>query len=183
MAPFSSASTCGYRKNLHNTYTTPTQRQHRNKKQKARRIGSGFLLVFFGGQARNRTTDTRIFSPLLYQLSYLANEWRSIPNRSHVVKKLGNGSALVSSAARPGRLRSVGRQRLLFANVAVRSRRAGGPGGLESRTVWARPVGAKKNPPEAGPCCTPDAIKRARYSMLACPWGPASRRRKPSRPL
>ncbi len=28
--------------------------------------------LFFGGQGRNRTTDTRIFSPLLYQLSYLA---------------------------------------------------------------------------------------------------------------
>ena len=27
-----------------------------------------------GGQGRNRTIDTRIFSPLLYQLSYLANE-------------------------------------------------------------------------------------------------------------
>jgi integrase len=27
-----------------------------------------------GGQGRNRTTDTRIFSPLLYQLSYLAAE-------------------------------------------------------------------------------------------------------------
>src|SRR5262245_8851729 len=27
---------------------------------------------FDGGQGRNRTTDTRIFSPLLYQLSYLA---------------------------------------------------------------------------------------------------------------
>jgi hypothetical protein len=27
---------------------------------------------FYGGQGRNRTTDTRIFSPLLYQLSYLA---------------------------------------------------------------------------------------------------------------
>jgi hypothetical protein len=26
-----------------------------------------------GGQGRNRTTDTRIFSPLLYQLSYLAD--------------------------------------------------------------------------------------------------------------
>jgi hypothetical protein len=26
----------------------------------------------YGGQGRNRTTDTRIFSPLLYQLSYLA---------------------------------------------------------------------------------------------------------------
>ena len=25
-----------------------------------------------GGQGRSRTTDTRIFSPLLYQLSYLA---------------------------------------------------------------------------------------------------------------
>ena len=28
--------------------------------------------VIIGGQGRNRTTDTRIFSPLLYQLSYLA---------------------------------------------------------------------------------------------------------------
>ena len=27
-----------------------------------------------GGQGRNRTTDTRIFSPLLYQLSYLAKQ-------------------------------------------------------------------------------------------------------------
>ena len=29
-------------------------------------------LIDSGGQGRNRTTDTRIFSPLLYQLSYLA---------------------------------------------------------------------------------------------------------------
>ena len=29
-------------------------------------------LLAFGGQGRNRTTDTRIFNPLLYQLSYLA---------------------------------------------------------------------------------------------------------------
>jgi hypothetical protein len=28
----------------------------------------------FGGQGRNRTTDTRIFNPLLYQLSYLAGK-------------------------------------------------------------------------------------------------------------
>ena len=27
-----------------------------------------------GGQGQNRTADTRIFSPLLYQLSYLADE-------------------------------------------------------------------------------------------------------------
>jgi hypothetical protein len=29
-------------------------------------------LVFLGGPGRNRTTDTRIFNPLLYQLSYQA---------------------------------------------------------------------------------------------------------------
>ena len=30
------------------------------------------FLIEFGGQGRDRTGDTRIFSPLLYQLSYLA---------------------------------------------------------------------------------------------------------------
>ena len=29
-------------------------------------------LIFLGGLGRNRTTDTRIFNPLLYQLSYQA---------------------------------------------------------------------------------------------------------------
>jgi hypothetical protein len=28
--------------------------------------------VFLGGPGRNRTTDTRIFNPLLYRLSYQA---------------------------------------------------------------------------------------------------------------
>ena len=32
----------------------------------------GFSGVLGGGQERDRTADTRIFSPLLYQLSYLA---------------------------------------------------------------------------------------------------------------
>ena len=36
------------------------------------------LLEKTGGQGRNRTTDTRIFSPLLYQLSYLANLYDEI---------------------------------------------------------------------------------------------------------
>jgi hypothetical protein len=31
-------------------------------------------LVFNGGQGRSRTADTRIFSPLLYRLSYLAKK-------------------------------------------------------------------------------------------------------------
>ena len=29
--------------------------------------------MMHGAQGRTRTTDTRIFSPLLYQLSYLGN--------------------------------------------------------------------------------------------------------------
>ncbi len=33
------------------------------------------VLVFLGGPGRNRTTDTRIFSPLLYRLSYQAKSW------------------------------------------------------------------------------------------------------------
>jgi len=34
--------------------------------------------VYFGAQGRNRTADTRIFSPLLYRLSYLGNrmDWK-----------------------------------------------------------------------------------------------------------
>ena len=34
--------------------------------------GSVLPSCTFGGQERDRTADTRIFSPLLYQLSYLA---------------------------------------------------------------------------------------------------------------
>ena len=33
----------------------------------------GFLAFFVSGQGRGRTADTRIFSPLLYQLSYLTD--------------------------------------------------------------------------------------------------------------
>ena len=36
------------------------------------RTGSKAGKQEIGGQGRNRTIDTRIFSPLLYQLSYLA---------------------------------------------------------------------------------------------------------------
>ena len=35
-------------------------------------IGFTVRVLGFGGETRNRTGDTRIFSPLLYQLSYLA---------------------------------------------------------------------------------------------------------------
>ena len=38
-------------------------------KRKRRPLGAPFA---FGGLGRNRTTDTRIFNPLLYQLSYQA---------------------------------------------------------------------------------------------------------------
>jgi hypothetical protein len=35
------------------------------------------VLDILGGLGRNRTTDTRIFNPLLYRLSYQANEDRN----------------------------------------------------------------------------------------------------------
>ena len=38
------------------------------------------VTIYQNGQGRNRTDDTRIFSPLLYQLSYLAS---TIHKRSH----------------------------------------------------------------------------------------------------
>ena len=44
--------------------------------QHPRKLQAGIVaecqLLELGGQGRNRTNDTRIFSPLLYQLSYLA---------------------------------------------------------------------------------------------------------------
>ena len=38
--------------------------------------------VVSGGQGQNRTADTRIFSPLLYQLSYLAFGERRVLERA-----------------------------------------------------------------------------------------------------
>ena len=54
-----------------------------------------------GGQGRNRTTDTRIFSPLLYQLSYLAIAGLSgsaCPLRSGCVGRPQRGRVLDPSA-------------------------------------------------------------------------------------
>ncbi len=47
--------------------------------------GLRILWVFFGAEGRNRTTDTGIFSPLLYRLSYLGPHYVIlILERSHV---------------------------------------------------------------------------------------------------
>ncbi len=42
----------------------------------------------FGGLGRNRTTDTRIFNPLLYQLSYQA----LCEERDYTIEKQAPGS-------------------------------------------------------------------------------------------
>jgi hypothetical protein len=36
-----------------------------------------------GARDRNRTSDTRIFNPLLYQLSYPGTSWWRVYKRSH----------------------------------------------------------------------------------------------------
>ena len=52
-----------------------------------------------GGQRWNRTTDTRIFSPLLYQLSYLAKAGQARDFASHEPRITANARLGV----KPGR--------------------------------------------------------------------------------
>ena len=56
-----------------NAYTAPTAIH-------LLRLLSPYFIDLDGGQGRNRTNDTRIFSPLLYQLSYLARRVRISQN-------------------------------------------------------------------------------------------------------
>ena len=51
--------------------------------------GLAFLFdIVLGGPGRNRTTDTRIFNPLLYQLSYQAKRGMIIASDFHLRKSL-----------------------------------------------------------------------------------------------
>jgi hypothetical protein len=55
-----------------------TSRSHKCPSEKEKPQEScDFLGLNPGGLGRNRTIDTRIFNPLLYQLSYRANEERN----------------------------------------------------------------------------------------------------------
>jgi hypothetical protein len=56
------------------------------------------LLDVFGGQGRNRTTDTRIFSPLLYQLSYLAVRGALQEGANYTLRYTSPGARKSSSA-------------------------------------------------------------------------------------
>ena len=59
------------------------------------------LLENLGGLGRNRTTDTRIFNPLLYQLSYQAKRGRIIARASCWRKTWANISAFLFVAQAP----------------------------------------------------------------------------------
>ena len=51
-----------------------------------------------GGQRQNRTVDTRIFSPLLYQLSYLAvSRVADVSAQSGVLKRGDGASSTVTA--------------------------------------------------------------------------------------
>ena len=45
-------------------------------------------------QNRNRTSDTRIFSPLLYQLSYLGSQMRTPATRSKTLLRHNIGYSI-----------------------------------------------------------------------------------------
>ncbi len=55
-----------------------------------------------GGQRQNRTVDTRIFSPLLYQLSYLAvSGVADVSAQSGVLKRGDGASSTVTAGYEP----------------------------------------------------------------------------------
>ncbi len=56
--------------------TRKSERSELNRRERNRAWAGGYSGEH--GQGRNRTADTRIFSPLLYQLSYLAPEGDNI---------------------------------------------------------------------------------------------------------
>ena len=97
----------------------------------------GNLLAEDGGQGRNRTSDTRIFSAVLYQLSYLAwNEFLGGPNHASIARPK-------TRTGRADRLRS--RLRAEHTNW-----QAGLTKPLERRTLWGcrflcRPIQLKES--------------------------------------
>ena len=55
----------------------------------AGRTLNGLRTLECGGQGRNRTSDTRIFSAVLYQLSYLAwKEFRGVRNPASIPRPI-----------------------------------------------------------------------------------------------
>ena len=72
---------------------------HRHKFGTVRKLVVCKALII-GGQGRNRTTDTRIFSPLLYQLSYLAvpKRRRCLPARPCTLAALTAADSSIAPA-------------------------------------------------------------------------------------
>jgi hypothetical protein len=62
--------------------------QHGTQAEKSHRGGGG-VLGNNGAQSRNRTSDTGIFSPLLYQLSYLGTGKGFCAEGARVIKDEG----------------------------------------------------------------------------------------------
>ncbi len=61
------------------------------QKQERQPVKVGVLVRnILGGPGRNRTTDTRIFNPLLYRLSYQAKARKYIKGKSIVQSKIGS---------------------------------------------------------------------------------------------
>ena len=48
-------------------------------------MSSDFFRLLSGAQSRNRTSDTRIFNPLLYRLSYLGTLGKRNPSVGRVI--------------------------------------------------------------------------------------------------
>lgn len=81
------------------------------------------LLRETGGQGRNRTADTRIFSPLLYQLSYLALKFLEYSDKTGCASNIELARLARRTAASADRpyFDHQGRKQLLHAPKASRA--------------------------------------------------------------
>ena len=76
-----------------------------------------------GGQGRNRTIDTRIFSPLLYQLSYLA----AVRNGGEPPEGGVFNRQRAGGSSRRRKMAAVGERRTYALSAAIAARYASRP--------------------------------------------------------
>ena len=73
--------------------------ERRAEKWRNRHYGNEGIEALYGAQGRNRTTDTRIFNPLLYRLSYLGLEVSSLAGLPTGKRRVLNRFTLWTSRA------------------------------------------------------------------------------------
>ena len=115
-----------------------------------KRAPSG-LFCLTGGQGRNRTTDTRIFNPLLYQLSYLALLESPVSGRRAGVGTPGERGIRPSKSAGVKEVSGPASARIPLAGIARVTTSSGAPETGRDRARRGHRIQAIGSAPEALP--------------------------------